>query len=283
MVQILFMILGAALVAFGTKCVYDPAGLVTGGVSGLSIVIKELSERHLEFQIPLWVSNVVLNVPIFLIALKMDGFKAVIRTGFVWGLMTLILIVQPPIEVLPDNLLLVSIYGGICFGVGTGLLIRARATSGGTDMLGYALRHFFRHVSMGRLIQLIDGAVVLVGAMVFGVERTLYAIISVFIMGKVTDYVLDLGKSARMAMIISDSPELIASDIMTDLDRGVTGLLGKGMYTGDDKVVIMCICSARDIVQIKDIVWEYDRRAFFVVADVAEAMGEGFIEDWTRI
>ena len=279
--EVFCLLAGATLVAFATQYIFDPAGLVTGGVSGLSIVIKYLTGKHMGYQIPLWQSSLILNIPIFLLAVKTDGLRNVLKTGFVLLIITVELFLFPSGEWQHDNLLLVAIYGGICFGVGTGLLISVQATSGGTDMLGYSLHHFFRHISIGRLIQVIDGAVVILGAIVFNLEHTLYAIFSVYVMGKVTDYVINSGKSAKMALIISEKNELIASDILEQLDRGVTGLKGKGMYTGDERVILICICSTRDIVSIKDIVREYDKRAFFVVADVAEAMGEGFLEDWT--
>ena len=275
----LLLFLGATLIAFATKYVYDPAGLVTGGVSGLSIVIRELSGNGGK-EIPLWMSSIFLNIPIFLLAFRTDGLRNILRSSLVWLILTVELYLFPESFLRGDNLLLVAIYGGICFGVGTGLLIQARATSGGTDMLGYSLHHYFRHISMGRIIQLVDGVVVLIGAVVFNLEHTLYAVMSVYIMGKVTDYVLNSGKTAKMALIISDKNHDIALDILKDVSRGVTGLRGTGMYTGEDKIILICICSTRDIVNIKDIVREYDSRAFLVVADVSEALGEGFVEDW---
>lgn len=277
----LFLFLGATLIAVGTKYVYDPAGLVTGGVSGLSIVIRELSGKSGR-EIPLWLSSIFLNIPIFLLAFRTDGLRNILRSSLVWLALTVELYLLPTSTLSGDNLLLVAIYGAICFGVGTGLLIQARATSGGTDMLGYSLHHYFRHISMGRIIQIVDGVVVLIGAVVFNLEHTLYAVISVYIMGKVTDYVLNTGKSAKMALIISDQNEKIALDILEEVSRGVTGLRGKGMYTGEGRIILICICSTRDIVNIKDIVREYDKKAFLVVADVAEALGEGFIEDWNN-
>ena len=277
----LLLIAGATLIAVGTKYVYDPAGLVTGGVSGLSIVLRELTEKMTGQGVPLWLSSILFNIPIFLLAMKTDGLKSILRSGFVWLVLTIELYLLPAIELPFDNLLLVAIYGGVLFGIGTGMLINARATSGGTDMLGYSLHHFFRHVSMGRIIQIADGIVVLTGAVVFNLEHTLYAVISVYLMGKVTDYVLNTGRSAKMAMIISDQNEDVAKEILRQLDRGVTGLKGTGMYTGDEKIVLLCICSNRDIVQIKDIVRSFDERAFMVVSDAAEVLGEGFLQDWT--
>ena len=276
----LILFIGATLTAFGTKYIYDPSGMVTGGVSGLSIVLRYVSSNYLGFEIPLWMGSILLNLPIFLLALYTDGKKNIARTAVVWVIMTLELYLFPDYRFIEDNLLLIAIYGGLSFGVGTGLLLRAGATSGGTDMLGKSLHHYFPQVTMGRMIQILDGCVVLIGAAVFHVERTLFAILSVYVMGRVTDYVLDTGKSAKMAMIISEQNDSIAKEILRELDRGVTALNGTGMYTGEPKKVLVCICSRRDLVVIKNIVTEYDPKAFFTVGDVSEVMGEGFMEDW---
>ena len=274
------LIIGATLTAIATKYVYDPAGLVTGGVTGLSIIAKSVGLRYYGLDIPLWMGSLIFNVPIFLYAIKQSGIKSVVRTGFVWAVLTAELYFLPDMSFIPDNLLLVAIYGSILMGVGSGMLLSARATSGGSDMLGEAMHHTIRSVSVGRLIQIIDGIIVALGLVTFGIEHTLYAIISVYIMGRVIDIVLHKGKSAKMATIISDHNEEIAQEIMTSLDRGVTGLYGSGMYTGNDKRVLLCICSNKDLVEIKDIVKKHDSKAFFVVGNVDEAMGEGFLEEW---
>ncbi len=274
------LIIGATLTALATKYVYDPAGLVTGGVTGLSIIAKSVGFRYYGLDIPLWMGSLIFNIPIFLYAIKQCGIKHVIRTGFVWAILTAELYFLPDMSFIPDNLLLVAIYGSILMGVGSGMLLSARATSGGSDMLGEAMHRSIRSVSVGRLIQIIDGIIVALGLVTFGIERTLYAIISVYIMGRVIDIVLHKGKSAKMATIISEKNDEIAQEIMTSLDRGVTGLYGSGMYTGKDKRVLLCICSNKDLVEIKDIVKKHDPKAFFVVGNVDEAMGEGFLEEW---
>ena len=274
------LIIGATLTAFAVKYIYDPASLVTGGVTGLSIIARSVAFRYFGYDFPLWLGSLVFNVPIFIFAITQSGIRNVLRTGFVWLILTAELYFLPEKSFLPDDILLVAIYGSILMGVGSGLLLSARATSGGSDMLGEALHHKIRSVSVGRLIQIIDGFVVAAGLLTFGIEHTLYAIISVFIMGKVIDLVLHKGKSAKMATIISEKNEEIAQEIMTSLNRGVTGLYGSGMYTRKDKKVIMCICSKKDLVYIKDIVKKHDPGAFFVVGNVDEAMGEGFLEEW---
>ncbi len=278
--EIPLLVIGATLTALATKYVYDPAGLVTGGVTGLSIIAKSVGFRYYGLDIPLWMGSLIFNIPIFLYAIKQCGIKHVIRTGFVWAVLTAELYFLPDMSFIPDNLLLVAIDGSILMGIGSGMLLSARATSGGSDMLGEAMHRTVRSVSVGRLIQIIDGIIVALGLVTFGIERTLYAIISVYIMGRVVDLYLHKGKSAKMATIISEKNDEIAQEIMTSLDRGVTGLYGSGMYTGKDKRVLLCICSNKDLVEIKDIVKKHDPRAFFVVGNVDEAMGEGFLEEW---
>ncbi len=278
--DLLLILVGSTITTCATKYFFDPAGLVTGGVSGLAIIIKFLTGQYTRMVIPLWLSNLLVNIPIFLFAWKTDGFKSIIRTGISWLIITLELAVFPEYDLASGNLLLVSIYGGICFGAGTGLLLMARATSGGTDMLGNSLHRYFRQYGVGRIIQILDGIVVILGAVVFNIEHTLYALISVYIMGKITDWILARGRTAKCAMIISDCSEEIAKDILYDLSRGVTSVSGTGMYSGAHKNVLICICSNKDIVEIKDIVRNYDPRAFFIVNDVTEAMGEGFVEKW---
>ena len=276
----LIILLGTTLISIDVKYVLDPAGLVTGGVSGLAIVIKFLTSGIVDGGIPLWVSNVLLNVPIFLFAIYAEGFRSIIRTGISFVIMSIELAVMPNLPLLTDDLLLTSVYGGILFGLGTGIILTARSTSGGTDLLSKAIHSKLRFISMGRLIQILDGAVVIVGAVTFSVEHTLFAIISVYISGKLTDVIVDAGKRAKMCLIISDQNEKIAQTIMKELDRGVTGLKGKGMYTGNSKVILLCICSKHDIPDIEDIVRSYDKRAFFIINNVSEAMGEGFVEHW---
>ncbi len=278
--ELFLLLIGSTLTAIAVKYIYDPAGLVTGGVTGLSIIARSVCSRYFDVDFPLWLGSLVFNVPIFLYALRRLGSKRVLRTAFAWALLTLELFFLPDMSILPDDLLLVAIYGSIIMGTGSGLLLTAHATSGGSDLLGESIHQKVRSVSVGRLIQIIDGFVVAAGLLTFGVEHTLYAVISVFIMGKVIDLVLHQGKSAKMATIISDKNEEIAAEIMKDLDRGVTAVYGSGMYTGKDKKILLCICSKKDLVYIKDIVKKHDPGAFFVVGDVDEAMGEGFLEEW---
>ncbi|MBQ7506976.1 MAG: YitT family protein [Lachnospiraceae bacterium] len=291
------ILLGSTIMTVAVRYVLDPAGLVTGGVSGLSIVVKDLGARF-GCNIPLWVSNVVLNIPIFLFALKTEGLRGILRALLSWVTMSVELVFFPDLSLPHDNLLLVSLYGGVLFGAGTGILLSVHATSGGTDMLASSMIHFaagrrldrtkknrasriFRQISYGTLIAILDGIVVVVGAFVFSIEHTLYALISIVVMGKITDLIVNRGTAARMLMIISEKNEEIAQTVMKELDRGVTSLHATGMYRNEDRTVLLCICGRRELVEIKDIVRQYDRNAFFVIGNVNEVLGEGFIENWS--
>ena len=127
-------------------------------------------------------------------------------------------------------------------------------------------------------MQILDGAIVLVGFYVFGLQPTLYAIVAIFIVSKVTDTMLEGMKFSKAAYIITDKYEEIAQTIMTELDRGVTGLRAKGMYSGEDKCMLYCVVSKKQIVSLKELVTKIDRNAFVIVGDVREVLGEGFIE-----
>lgn len=211
-----------------------------------------------------------------------DGKRSIIRTGLAFIINSVGLYILPDIDLFPsDNLFLVSLFGGILFGLSTGILVSVRATSGGTDLLAKALHSRFRSLSMGRIIQILDGIVVLVGLLTFGVEKTLYAIVAVYVMGRVADMIIDRGKHAKMCLIFSQKNDLISKDILLDLERGCTSLMGKGMYSGEDKNVLMCVCSNQELPDIKDIVKQHDKKAFFIVANISEAMGEGFVEHWS--
>lgn len=277
----LVIFLGTTIMSVAVKYVFDPAALVTGGVSGLAIVLKAVTGNLMKGGIPLWLSNVILNVPIFLFAIYAEGFRSIIRTGLSWIIMSIELAIFPDYNLLPDNLFLVSVYGGILFGAGTGILLSARATSGGTDMLGKSLQVYFPHFSMGKLIAVLDGIVVVLGAIVFDVEHTLFAIISVFVMGEVTDWILDRGKKAKIALIISKESASISDEILTTMDRGVTAIPGTGKFSGESKEILICVCRSRDLPDLRDIVKTHDKRAFFVVGSISEARGEGFVEKWS--
>ena len=266
------MLLGTAIMAAAIKMVFDPANLVTGGVSGVVIIVKELTE------IPLWLTNSVLNVPLFAAAFFVKGWKFIRRTLVATVGLSFFLFVLPDLNLWMDDIFLTALFGGVISGVGTGLVFMARSTTGGTDLLAAVLQHYLRHFSVAQIMQVLDAAVVLAGAWIFGLQYALYAVIAVFVVAKVTDGILEGMKFSKLAYIISEKPEEIAAAVMKEMERGVTGLNGKGMYSGSPKNVLICVVSKKEIVQVKDIVSKIDNHSFVIVTDAREVLGEGFIE-----
>jgi uncharacterized membrane-anchored protein YitT (DUF2179 family) len=278
-VPYLYIIVGTALMGISTQCIYDPAGLVTGGFTGIAIVVKELTGMIYPGGIPLWFTNLILNVPVFLIAYLRLGKKFVGRTLFGTVMLSAWLYILPAIDIPQGDYLLAAVFGGIFSGSGMGLVLRGKATTGGTDMVAALIQCRARHYSVVQIMQFVDGVVVLLGFFVFGIRPTLYAIVAIFVATKVGDTVLEGLNYSKAAFIITDRYEQVANVLMEDLDRGATGLMAKGMYTGDAKCVLYCVVSRKQIVTLKEMVAEIDPNAFVIVSDVREVLGEGFQEN----
>lgn len=274
----LMIIVGTALMAVAVNSVFDLCGMVTGGFSGIAILVKEWTEDVVPGGIPLWVTNMSMNIPLFFIGMKIGGFGFVKKALIGEVCLSFWLAVLPAFDIAGNDLLLAAVYGGVIQGVGIGLVFLGRGTTGGTDMMAALLQLKLRHYSIAQIMQFIDGAVVLVGMYVFGVQKALYAIIAVFLVTKVTDGMIEGLKFSKQAYIITSKPEEISTQIMKNLDRGVTGIRGKGMYSGQDKLLLYCVVGRKEIVALKELVDEIDPEAFVIVSDVREVLGEGFIE-----
>lgn len=266
------IIAGAFIMGFAIKNMYDPAGLVTGGVSGIAIIVKSLTG------IPLWITNTALNIPLFLAAWKIEGGRFLKRTAVATAALSISLGVIPEIEILTGEIFLSSLFGGIVTGMGTGLEFMFSATTGGTDMLAALIRRKFKHYTIAQIMQVLDGLVVLAGAAVFGVSYALYALISIYAVAKISDGILEGINFSKQAFIISDRYQEIGDAIMNHMGRGVTAVDAVGMYSGQGRKMLFCVVSKKEIVQIREIVQELDKKAFLIVSDVKEVFGEGFIE-----
>lgn len=273
-----FVIIGTVLMAVSIRLVYEPMGMVTGGVTGLAIVIKELTSFIIKGGVPLWITNIILNIPLIILAVYILGKKLLMNTLFATICLSAALAVVPSFNLLPEDYLLASVFGGALGGVGMGMIFVASASTGGTDLLAMLIHRFKPYYSIPRILIVIDGVIVMAGALVFGISKTLYAIIAVYITTKVSDGILEGLKFAKMAYVISDYYDEIAKVIMEKLDRGVTGVYAKGMYSNKDKKMLFCVVSKKEIVELTELVSEIDPRAFIIVSDVREVMGEGFIE-----
>ena len=265
-IDAILMVVGTGLMALAIQCIYDPVGLVTGGFTGVAIIAKYVTKGA----VPLWLTNLVLNVPLFLLAALIKGKKFVARTAVATVLLSAWLYVIPLWDLAEGDYV-------IC-GVGMGMVLLARATTGGTDMLAALIQHKLRHYTIMQIICVIDGIIVAVGIYSFGVKAALYAIVAIYVTSKVSDTLMEGMKYSKAVFIVSDRYKEISDAIMTQMDRGVTGLDAVGMYSGDEKCMLYCVVSKKEIVVLKEIILKIDNNAFVIVTDAREVVGEGFLE-----
>ena len=274
----LLIIIGTALMAFAIASVLEPASLVTGGFSGIAIIVKQYTGHLIPGGVPLSVTNLVLNIPVFLIAIRLKGLRYLIHTLFATVMLSFWLSVLPVVPLAGDDLLLASLYGGILMGAGIGLVFVTGATTGGTDLIAALVQHFLRHYSISNILWVLDTDVFLVGVYLYGIQITLYAIIAIYLTSKISDGIIDGLKFSKAAFIITEKPEALAALVMEELGRGVTGISATGMYSGDSKNMLLCVVSKKEIVRLKELAKSCDPNAFVIVTDVREVLGEGFIE-----
>ena len=278
-VDYLFIFMGTGIMALAIQCIFEPIGLVTGGFSGIAIIIRKMTAGIVEGGVTLWLTNLALNVPVFIAALIIKGRKFLGRTVIGTVLLSFWLYVIPQVDLTQGDYMLSAVFGGVITGIGIGFVLLAKATTGGTDMVSALIQKYVRHYSVVQILQVIDGMVVLAGLYVFGLKPALYAIVAIFITSKVSDALMEGMKYSKAAFIITDYYKEIADAIMTQLDRGLTGLDATGMYSGDKKTVLYCVVSKKEIVELKDIVAKIDPKAFVIVTDAREVFGEGFLEN----
>ena len=272
------ILVGTAVMALAIQCIYDRVGLVTGGVTGLTISIRNITKSVISGGIPLRFANIVLNIPVFIYSYVKFGKKFVGRTLFATIMLSVWLYIIPGVDLSGDDYLLAALFGGVFTGVGMGIVLRAGATTGGTDMVAALIQTKMRHYSVVQIMQVMDAAIVIAGLYVFGLRSTLYAVVSIFVSTKVSDGFLEGFKNSKAALIITNHYKEVAARVMDELGRGVTGMDAKGMYTQDYKCVLYCVVSRKEIVQLKEIVNDVDPDAFVIVSDVREVLGEGFME-----
>lgn len=284
--EFLMILLGTTILALGINWFTSPLGLVTGGLSGVTIIVKEVSLKTLGFEIPLWITNLVLNIPLFIISIKQRGFEFAKKSLWAVGLLTAALWYTefiPNILQVNNDLLLGGVFGGAILGLGIGTVLKAGATTGGTDMLATIIKFKHARFPIAKLMLGIDGVIILAGMVIFGSTKAMYAIIAVFITSKVITTVLEGMNYAKAVFIMSDKNAEISEAIMNRIPRGVTGIKAKGMYTKQDKEMLFVVVSQKEITKLRDLVREIDKSAFVTIAEVREVLGQGFIEEYNTL
>ncbi|MED4172904.1 YitT family protein [Halalkalibacterium halodurans] len=265
-----YVLIGSVFVALAFNLFLLPNQVASGGVSGISILINYT--LGLEPAYVQW----AFNIPLFLLGVWLlgglkYGIKALIGTSFL-PLVVLLTKDLPPATLDP---LLGAIFGGMGVGLGLGIVFRARASTGGTDLAAQIV-HKYTGLSVGMCVFMIDGLIVMSAAFLFGIEYALYALIALFVTGKTIDLVQIGVGYAKVALIISNQQEEVRKGILQDIDRGVTKLVGYGGYTNQERPVLMCVVGQSEVTKLKQIVQSIDPQAFVIVTSATEVLGEGF-------
>jgi Uncharacterized conserved protein len=274
--DVIFMIVGTMFIATAITVFFSPNQVVVGGFSGIGIIVKNLTTSYVDGGVPLSVTNLVLNIPLFVIAYFVLGKSYLGKTVFATIFLSAALEMTSFLPVFKGDLALISIYGGIVDGIGLGFVLRAMASTGGVDLLATIIHNKMKHISISSIMFVINSLVIAFGLFVFGAEKAMYAVISIFVSSKCITVVLEGLSFSKMAFIISEQSEKIAREIMKQHNRGVTALNGRGMYTGKSKEVLLCVFKQKEITGIKEIVRNADPNAFIILTDIKEVMGEGF-------
>lgn len=274
----LCLLLGAALMAVATEGFFDHAHLVVGGITGIGIMLDDWAKRELALHIPLWLTNLAFNLPLFGYAWHKKGRKFMGKTILASLLFSMMLWLEELFPITTADPLLAAVFGGTAMGVGLGLVLAAGATTGGVDLAATLLHTRLRQFSVSRLIFALDAGIILAGMAVFGMESSLYAILAVFVTEKWIVWVTEGADFARAAWIISEKNDEIAQALLAGLGRGVTAFAARGKYSGEERDVLFCVFSQKEVPLAKSIIVNIDRKAFFLVTDIREVLGEGFAE-----
>lgn len=270
--SIALVILGALLYGFGFNYFIVANNLAEGGVSGLALLFFYATGFPVAYFI------VLVNIPLLFIGWYLWGFsfvgKSILGVAATAAAIELCGSLLLPV----DNLLLPALYGGLLTGAGLGIIIRNGATTGGTDIIGRMLNQFFG-ISMGRFYLLFDLCVLILTALIHGLEIALYSLVTVYVASKIVDLVIDGLDAAKQAIIISPHTDEIIGFITRDLGRGVTILNGRGGYYGTEKDVILCVVGRNQIFRLRKGISAIDPEAFMILSNAYEIYGCGFREN----
>lgn len=261
----------SALYAAAIALFLDPNHLAPGGVSGIAIIINQLT------QIPTGTLILIMNVPLMALGMWKLGFKFLLSTLVAVISSSIFTNLLAPYGPLTTDPLLAACAGGALLAVGMGLLFKLGATSGGTDILIRVIKLKYKHLKTGSLFLITDCCVIAASALVFrNVDLALYAAIATILSSFCLDLVLYGRDEAKLVYLITDHEKAIANRLLEDLEIGVTYLQGQGAYTRDNKKVILCAMQKRLLPRVQEIAMEEDPCAFLIVTSASEIFGEGF-------
>lgn len=270
-ISLLFMAAGAAMMGLGVALFLLPNKLSSGGFSGIATISYYL------FHFPVGVTVLVLNIPCFIMAFVRVGkeffFKSLIGTTF----LSFFIDFFERFQALTEDKVLACIFGGILVGIGTAIVLKGNGSTGGSDLVSILIKSYKPGLSTSNIIVIFDAVVITLNVLVFKqLEIGLYSAITIFIMGKMIDIVFEGIDFSKMIFIISSKSNEIAEEIGKHIERGATGIYSKGMYTKEDKVMLMCVASRGEVIKIRQIASQIDPGSFIIISNAREVFGQGF-------
>lgn len=268
--QYITMIFGTFLMAVSVVMFFDPMEIVVGGVTGVAVIFKSL------YNMPMWLSSAMINVPLFIAGFRILDGRTFTRTLVATATLTIFLGVVPEMKLLTGDTVVDITIGSVLMGAGLGLIFRQYASSGGSDLLATLINVRVKYLSIPKIMAVIDGIIVIAGASVFGMTNGIYSLIAIYIVTKVSDAIVEGPDRAKLMYIVSDKETEVVKYIMDDINRGATYIETIGAYTEKTRKMIMCVVSGKEMVKIKQKVYQIDENAICFIGDIREAFGEGF-------
>ena len=269
--EIIETILGALIMAAGVSLFLLPNQLSSGGIAGVATIFYYL------LNIPMGTVIIAINIPLFLFSMYKVGKMFFLKSTLGTVAMSVFIDLLDKIEPLTNDRFLACIYGGILLGLGTTLLLKAESSTGGSDLISYIAKKYKPTVRSGNIIVIIDIIIIALNVIFFKeIEIGLYSAIAIYIMGKIIDIFFEGINFTKLMIIVSNKSEEIAKQIDKKVARGSTGLYGKGMYTNENKLILICAAYRKDVARIKIIAKEIDPKSFIVITNSREVVGQGF-------
>lgn len=267
------LIITAACFVYGAglSSFVDPNNLAPGGFTGLAVILSRI------FMMETGTLYLFLNFPVIILGIRRFGWKFTASTMYAILVVSVATNLFSVISPATKEPILGAVFGGVFIGVGMGVVLRCRATTGGVDIIIKCLRQKFPHMRTGTLMLIIDGVIISLSGLVFrNPESVLYSIIAAASTSYVLDIVLYGKDSAKLIYIISDNAEMITTRILSDIGIGVTHLTGSGAYANKEKKVILCVVRKQLAHKVEEVVRQEDASAFMIVSSATEIYGEGY-------
>ena len=276
-VDFLLITVGCALYSFTVSCFTGPNHIAPGGVTGIATIVHRVFPA-----VTIGMFYGLANIPLVILGFIFIGREVMFKTLYSVALITVLTdhVFSGLWKYEAEQPLLAALFGGVLVGTALGMIYSCEGTSGGMDIVSRIIRRLHPHLSMGKIARTIDFTVVMSAILVFGnIESGLYTLILIFVESRVVDMILYGSLEGKLLLIFSDQYTIISERIMSEHKRGVTLLNGVGGFSGGEKKVICCAVQKNQYVKIKRTVKQHDPRAFIVVANAAEVLGDGFNEN----